>query len=46
MNEIVDLASRDDFDNYMRLLEQNYYKQANNAPAPYNSMPDYPPRHV
>lgn len=29
MNDIVEMQSREDFDNYMRELEQKYYRKAN-----------------
>ena len=44
MSDIGELQSRDDFDNYMRALEQKYYKQANLPQAPYDSMPEFPPK--
>lgn len=44
MSDIVDLQSREEFDHYMRQLEQNYYHKANLPKPPYESLPDYPPR--
>jgi hypothetical protein len=44
MNDIVDLQSREDFDNYMRQLEQKYYQKANLPQVPYESLPDFPPK--
>jgi len=40
----VDLQSREDFDDYMRSLEQKYYKRANLPEPPYEQMPEFPPK--
>lgn len=44
LSDIVELQSREDFDDYMRSLEQKYYKQANVPEPPYEQMPEFPPK--
>lgn len=44
MKDLVDFNSRDDFEQYMRGLEKNYFDQLNFPKAPYEVFPDFPPK--
>ena len=44
VHTIVDIESREDFDSYMRNLEQRFYQKINVPAPPYQQVPEYPPK--
>lgn len=44
MKDLVEFNSRDEFDSYMRDLEQSFYDQKGVVKPPYQDLPSFPPQ--
>ena len=44
MKDLVDFNSREDFESYMRSLENGYFDQMGMSKPPYEQIPSFPPK--
>ncbi len=44
LKDLVDFQSREDFDRYMKDLENDYYDKVGLSAPPYEDIPSYPPK--
>lgn len=44
VKDLVDFKSREDFDRYMKDLENDYYERRGLSAPPYEEIPAYPPK--
>jgi len=44
VKDLVDFKSREDFDRYMKDMENDYYERKGLSAPPYDEIPAYPPK--